>query len=358
MARQKISNPNGAADIISKLREESEMFKFGGKGILSSVPGYISTGNDIIDYAIHGGLTGARAPAIPMARLTTISGEEQSGKTTLLASIIAQVQKMGGIGALIETEESLDPEYWRQLGVNVEQLMTDEADTFEDVFALATFFINKMKRNFPDTPVVIGWDSINSALDSFTLTELDKINSVEDYKKLEVTGGVYGNRAKDIAPRLRALIHSLSKTKIAFVATNHVQYIMGASKYEEKFDEPGGKAPKFYASIRIRLSTGAVIRGDNEQILGNTIHLKVIKNKLAPQRLQVSVPCIGGIGFDNDYSMYLFGGKTKTLITSGSWRGWNGKKFQGIDGFRKEIVASPDYPKYKEEVLAKLNQEE
>jgi recombination protein RecA len=214
----------------------------------------ISTGSPSLDLALGVG-------GLPRGRIIEIYGPESSGKTTLALSVASQVQKTGGRVAFIDTEHALDPDYAKRIGVNVEKLVISQPDSGEDALNI----VEKL---------------IRSGL--FDLIIVDSVAALVPRAELEGEVGdqFIGLQARMMSQALRKLTGIISKTRTVLIFINQTRAMIGGMVPGQE-TTPGGKALKFYASVRIELKRVAQIK-KGEEIIGNKIKAKIVKNKVAP----------------------------------------------------------------------------
>jgi recombination protein RecA len=314
--------------------------------ILCKIDQWVSTRNFLIDSAIAGGLP-LPQPIIPFGRLTEISGQNGTGKTTLLGQIMAETQAMGGVAAIIDTEQALDLPYFEKLGVDLSKLIVVQADTIEDVFTRMEALISVIRELATSRLVCIGWDSLGG-----TPTKAQAAAEADDH--------FYAEAAKVVGKNLQRTIQMISKQNIALIINNHVYKKMDV-KWGDPWETYGGEKVKFYSTLRLRLSrTGQIGEsGGNDpnekQIIGHMVKVKVIKNKMAPVQRTVEVPCIGNHGFSLDYSIFEQG-KKQGVLKGSTWITWTAPsgdvvKFQGWRGFQEKIVVHSEYAELVSEVV-------
>jgi recombination protein RecA len=214
----------------------------------------ISTGSPSLDLALGVG-------GLPRGRIIEIYGPESSGKTTLALSVAAEVQKAGGQVAFIDTEHALDPDYAKRIGVNVEKLVISQPDSGEDALNI----VEKL---------------IRSGL--FDLIIVDSVAALVPRAELEGEVGdqFIGLQARMMSQALRKLTGIISKTRTVLIFINQTRAMIGGMVPGQE-TTPGGKALKFYASVRIELKRVSQIK-KGEEIIGNKIKAKIVKNKVAP----------------------------------------------------------------------------
>ena len=344
--QKKKSESSKDADFIAGIVRKMED-KFGAgsaltptaETVLCKVEHWVSTRNFLIDSAIAGGLPMPR-PLIPFGRMTEISGLNSTGKTSFLGHIVAETQATGGIAAVSDTEEALDLAYWEQLGVDLSRLIIVPAANIEEVFTKVETLVDLIRAAGDDRLICIGWDSLGGT-------------PTKEQEQAEADDKFYASAAKVVGQNLQRIIGKISKKRIGFVITNHLYRKMNV-KFGDPWETYGGEKVKFLATLRIRLENiGQINEGTDEekQTIGHRVKVKIIKNKMAPILRTVEVPCLGGLGFSIDYSIYEHG-QVQGLITGKTWKEWNGVKFQGWRGFQDKIVTCDDYPELIQKVIA------
>jgi len=213
----------------------------------------ISTGSISLDIALGGG--------VPRGRIIEIYGPEASGKTTLSQHIIAEVQKNGGTAAFIDAEHALDPEYAKKIGVNIDELLISQPDTGEQALEIAETLVR------------------SNALD---VVVIDSVAALVPKAEIEGEMGAQhmGLQARLMSQALRKLSGVISKTKTVVIFINQIRMKIGVF-FGNPETTTGGMALKFYSSVRIEVRRAAQIK-KGEEIVGNRVKAKVVKNKVAP----------------------------------------------------------------------------
>ena len=275
----------------------------------------VSTGSLGLDMAL--GIGG-----LPKGRIIEIYGPESSGKTTLALHVVAEVQKAGGAAAFIDAEHALDPAYARKLGVNLDDLLVAQPDTGEQALEITDTLV---RSNAIDVIVV---DSVAA------LTPRAEIEG-------EMGDSLPGLQARLMSQALRKLTASVSKAKTMIIFINQIRMKIGVM-YGSPETTTGGNALKFYASVRLDIRrTGSVKARD--EIIGNNVRVKVVKNKVAPPFREVEFDIMYGEGISKLGEIIDLGVKAGVIEKSGSWFSWNSQRIgQGRDNVREFLRNNPD----------------
>ena len=275
----------------------------------------VSTGSLGLDLAL--GIGG-----LPKGRIVEIYGPESSGKTTLALHVVAEVQKAGGVAAFVDAEHALDPQYANKLGVNLDDLLVSQPDTGEQALEIT------------DTLVRSG------AIDVIVI---DSVAALTPRAEIEGEMGdqLPGLQARLMSQALRKLTASISKSKTLVIFINQIRHKIGVM-YGSPETTTGGNALKFYASVRLDIRrTGSVKVRD--EILGNNVRVKVVKNKVAPPFREVEFDIMYGEGISKLGEIIDLGVKAGVIEKSGSWFSWNSTRIgQGRDNAREFLKNNPD----------------
>jgi recombination protein RecA len=311
---------------------------------LSKIDTWTDTGSDAIDHALAGGRT-RPCPLLPFGRQIELAGLESSGKTTTCAMIAAQVQRMGGLVIIVDTEDRVDHPYWESLGVNIDKVLSIRETKIEDIFRKQLKLISLIKKNFPDVPVLLIWDSIGGS--SVLKEDADPMSDE-----------AYGKEAKVLARGLKQINHEIAKSKVCYLYTNHLYMKMGIS-FGDQWETSGGQKLKFFATIRLRLvRIGQITEDDeygNKTVIGNRILIKTVKNSMSPKLVEVEGAIIGGSGWSNEWTVKELAEASKVITKSGAWSKCmmpSGVEiqFQGWNGFKEKVVKHEEYAELRKNV--------
>ena len=295
-----------------------------GQGAADSNIEVIPTGCLALDIAL--GIGG-----VPRGRIVEIYGPESSGKTTVALHVIAETQKAGGIAAFVDAEHALDPAYAAKLGVNLDDLYVSQPDTGEQALGITE---NLVRSGAVDIVVI---DSVAA------LTP-----------KAEIEGDMgdshVGLQARLMSQALRKLTGVINKSKTCVIFINQLREKVGVM-FGNPETTPGGKALKFYASIRIDVRKADALK-DADGLIGNKTRAKVVKNKLAPPFKTAEFDIIYGHGVSQEGCLLDIGVEYGVIEKSGAWFSYNGEKFaQGREKARDYLKANPELKKEIDEKI-------
>ncbi len=284
----------------------------------------IPTGSMTLDLALGVG-------GVPRGRIVELYGPESSGKTTVALHIIAEAQKRGGEAAFIDVEHALDPKYAKALGVNIDNLLVAQPDSGEQALEIAEALI---RSGAIDVLVV---DSVAAMT---TKAEIDG----------EMGDNHVGQLARLMSQAMRKLTSVVSKTGCVAIFINQIREKIGVM-YGNPETTPGGRALKFYASVRMDVRKGEVIK-DNGMPIGNRMKVKVVKNKVAPPFRECEFDNIYGKGISRDGEVLDLAIELDIIKKSGSWFSYNGQKLgQGRDNVKQQLMENEEF---RSEVEAKI----
>ena len=267
----------------------------------------------------------------PRGRVIEIYGPESSGKTTLAIHAMAEVQKQGGIAAIIDAEHAFDRFYAEKLGVNTNELLIAQPDSGEQALDIADELIR------------------SAAVD---LVVIDSVAALTP--KAEIEGDMGDNRvglqARLMSQALRKLTATINKTQTTCIFINQLREKIGVM-FGSPETTTGGNALKFYASVRIDIRKGTAIK-DGDEILGNQVRVKVIKNKVAPPFKKAEFDLMFNEGISRAGELVDLGVEHGILAKAGSWYSYDGNKLaQGRDGAKKVLLDNPELAAEIEEKL-------
>src|SRR3954469_11101767 len=290
----------------------------------------IPTGNILIDRALGCG-------GFPRGRIVEVFGPESSGKTTLTLTLIAQAQKRGGLAAFIDVEHALDPQYARKLGVNLEDLLVSQPSSGEEALRICETLV---RSNALDVIVI---DSVAALV---TKAELE--GEIGD-----TTGGA---QARLMSAALRKLTSLISKARTCVIFTNQIREKIGVM-FGNPETTPGGKALKFYASVRIDIRRIGAIKQTDGTVTGNRTKIKVVKNKVAPPFTEAEFDIMYNEGISSTGALLDLALEQGIVEKRGSWLSYKGSQLaQGRDA-AKDILKNDEalYGEIEAAVKEKLN---
>jgi len=271
----------------------------------------IPTGNILIDRALGVG-------GLPRGRVVEIFGPESSGKTTLTLTVVAQAQKRGGLAAFIDVEHALDPLYARTLGVNVDELLVSQPSSGEEALRICETLV---RSNALD---VIVLDSVAALV---TKAELEG----------EIGDTTVGAQARLMSAALRKLTALISKARTICIFTNQIREKIGVM-FGNPETTPGGKALKFYSSVRIDIRRIGAIKQPDGAVIGNRTKVKVVKNKVAPPFTEAEFDIMYNEGISNTGALLDLALEKNIVEKRGSWMSYKGNQLaQGRDA-AKEVL--------------------
>lgn len=284
----------------------------------------ISTGSISLDVALGVG-------GVPQGRIIEIFGPESSGKTTLAQHIVATVQKRGGVAAYVDAEHALDPDYSKKIGIDIEKLLISQPETGEQALEI----VETLVRSNAVEVIVI--DSVAA------LTPRAEIEG-------EMGDSHMGLQARLMSQALRKLTGIVSKSRTTVVFINQIRMKIGIM-FGNPEETPGGKALKFYSSVRIDLRRSAQIKmGD--KIIGNRVKVKVVKNKVAPPFQTAEFDIMYNEGISREGDLLDLGSTLKIVTKSGSWYNYGDEKLgQGREASKLYLRENPKIAKTIEKAI-------
>ena len=291
----------------------------------------IPTGSIALDAAVGVG-------GYPKGRIIEIYGPESSGKTTVALHAIAEAQKAGGYAAFIDAEHALDAAYARNLGVDIENLILSQPDTGEQALEIAEALIRSLAVDL----IVI--DSVAALVPEAEI-------------RGEMGDSHVGLQARLMSQAMRKLSGALSKSNCIAIFINQIREKVGVM-FGNPETTPGGRALKFYSSIRLEIRRGEQIK-DGTNIVGNVARIKVVKNKVAAPFKTCQVDIVFGKGISHAGEVVDLGVEFEIINKSGSWYAYNNQKIgQGRENVKKYLLENPEMYKeindlIRERILAK-----
>ena len=274
---------------------------------------------------------------IPRGRIVEVYGPESSGKTTLALHMIAEAQKLGGEAAFIDAEHALDPVYAKHLGVDIDNLIVSQPDTGEQALEIAEALVR------------------SGALDVIVIDSVAAL-----VPKAEIDGDMgdshIGLQARLMSQALRKLAGAINKSKCVIVFINQLREKVGVM-FGNPETTAGGRALKYYASVRLDIRKIENIKQDGE-VVGNRARVKVVKNKVAPPFREAEFDIVYGKGISKEGNILDIAVNLDIIEKSGSWFGYNGDRIaQGRENVKKYLQENPEVAKeIEEKIRAKFSE--
>ena len=302
-----------AVDRIQKQFGEGAIMRLGDSNTLDVE--VIPTGCLPLDLALGVG-------GIPRGRIVELYGNESSGKTTLGLHIIAEAQKMGGIAAFIDAEHALDPRYAQNLGVKIEDLLISQPNNGEEALEITESLIR------------------SNAID---LVVLDSVAALVPKAELEGEMGDshVGLQARLMSQAMRKLSGAISSSKTSAVFINQIREKIGVM-FGNPETTPGGRALKFYSSIRIEIRRSQTIK-DGSEVIGSHARAKIVKNKVAPPFKQAEFDIMYGTGISRSGALLDLGEETGVIDRAGAWYSYGEERLgQGRENSKEYMEENPE----------------
>ena len=327
--KEKKEGLNDALEEIKQRFGEGAIMKL--SGIRAVDVDVIPTGSISLDLALGVG-------GVPRGRVIEIYGAEATGKTSLALHILAEAQKKGGVGAFVDAEHALDPDYAKRIGVNVNDLLISQPDSGEQALQI----VETLVRSKAVDVIVI--DSVAA------LTPRAEIEG-------EIGDQHIGRQARLMSQALRMLAGIVSKTKTLVIFLNQTRMKIGVM-FGNPETTPGGMALKFYSSVRINLRRRAQIK-QGDQIIGSRIKAKIVKNKVAAPFKTTEFDIYYNEGISKTADLLNTGLKYNIIKKAGSWYQYGTKKIgQGMEGAKEFLKEDPEFEKEIRKVLFEKIKEE
>ncbi len=316
---------NVAISLVERQHGKGAIMRMGSEGARVKVAA-ISTGSIALDAMT--GIGGA-----PRGRVTEVYGPEASGKTTLTLHIIASAQKAGGVAAFIDAEHALDINYAEKLGVDIENLLVSQPDTGEQALEIAEVLVR------------------SGAVD---VVVIDSVAALVPRAEIEGEMGAshVGLQARLMSQALRKVTGAISRSNTSVVFTNQIREKIGVM-FGNPETQPGGRALKFYASLRLDIRRIASIKDGNDQV-GNRCRVKVVKNKCAPPFRQAEFDIMFGQGISRTGELIDLGAEHGIIAKSGAWYSYGDQRIgQGRENAKAFLEENRDLA---DEVEVKVRQ--
>jgi recombination protein RecA len=302
---------------------------------------WISTGSSMLDLAI----SNRKGGGIPVGRITEITGMEASGKSLVAAQILANTQKMGGLGVFIDTENACNEEFLQALGIDTSKLLYIQLETVEDIFEVMESIVTKVRESEKDRLVTIVVDSVAAAT--------TRVEQEADYSK----DGWATSKAIVISKAMRKITQMIGRQRVALVFTNQLRQKLGVM-FGDPWTTSGGKALQFHASCRLRLKAAGQIKTKvkgQEQVVGIKTKAQVVKNRMGPPLRTAEFDIYFDSGID-DFGGWLRVLKDYKMVSQGgSWYTYTRENGDEIKFLSKDWNGKlEDDPSLKDEVYNKI----
>jgi recombination protein RecA len=292
----------------------------------------IPTGNILIDRALGVG-------GVPRGRIVEVYGPESSGKTTLTLTIIAQAQKRGGLAAFVDVEHALDPQYARRLGVDLDDLLVSQPSSGEEALRIVETLVR------------------SNALDVIVLDSVAALVTKQELEG-EIGDTTVGAQARLMSAALRKLTALISKARTCCIFTNQIREKIGVM-FGNPETTPGGKALKFYSSVRIDIRRIGAIKQTDGVVTGNRTRVKVVKNKVAPPFTEAEFDIMYNEGISSTGALLDLALEKQIVEKRGSWMSYKGAQLaQGRDAAKEVLKNDPAlYEEIETAVKARLDED-
>lgn len=322
---QRAKNLEDAISSIQKEFGENAIMRMGDSARMeiASVP----TGNLLIDRALGVG-------GFPKGRIVEIYGPESSGKTTLTLTVAAQAQKNGGLAAFIDVEHALDPKYARRLGVNTDELLISQPSSGEEALQICETLV---RSNAVDVVIL---DSVAA------LVTKQELNG-------DIGDSTVGAQARLMSQAMRKLTAFISKANTVCIFTNQIREKVGVM-FGSPEVTPGGRALKFFSSVRVDIRRIGAIKASDGTVIGNRTRIKLVKNKVAPPFTEAEFDIMYNEGISSIGSLLDLALEYEIIDKKGSWFSFEGNQLaQGRDG-AKDVLKADQALADKVEALVKI----
>jgi len=287
----------------------------------------IPSGSLALDIALGAG-------GVPRGRIVEIFGKESSGKTTLALHMLAEVHAGGGAAAFVDAEHALDPKYSKAIGVDLERLLLSQPNSGEEALEITEQLIR------------------SGALD---MVVIDSVAALVPQAELEGEMGdsQVGLQARLMSQAMRKLAGAISQSKTTVVFTNQIRSRINNSPWGPSTTTSGGRALKFYSSVRLNIYISSTLEKDGDKI-GNTIHVRVVKNKVAPPFKEAEFDIIYGEGISRERELLNLGEDYDVITRKGSWYSYGDTRLgQGVNNSEEFLSENPDLAQEIEKEIRK-----
>ena len=291
-----------AANLNKKFKDFKAVHFLGSEDTQTDLTEWVSTGSTDLDLAISNRPDGG----LPVGRIAEFTGLEASGKSLIMAHLLANTQKKGGIAVYIDTENALSEEFLTAIGVDVQNMLYLPMETIEDIFEAIENLILDIRKNSRDRLVTIVVDSVAAAT--------TKIEQDADYDK----DGWATSKAIIMSKALRKITNLIGKERVVLAFTNQLREKLGAM-FGDKYTTSGGKALPFHASCRVRLQAVGKIKDADKEIIGVETQATVVKNRYGPPFKKAKFNIYFDSGIDDQASWLETLKKYKVITVGGAW---------------------------------------
>jgi len=275
----------------------------------------VSTGSVAIDLALGVG-------GLPRGRIVEIFGPESSGKTTLCLSIIAEIQRQGGNAVFVDVEHALDPRYAKVVGVDLDNLLVSQPESGEDALNIAETLIR------------------SGAVDVIVIDSVAALVSKQELDG-QMGDSTVGVQARMMSQAMRRLTAAISRTNCVVIFTNQIREKIGVM-FGSPETTPGGRALKFFSSVRVDIRRIGQIKEPSGKVIGNRTKVKVVKNKVAPPFTECEFDIMYNEGISRSGSVLDLGIEHKILEKKGAWIAYNGQLIgQGREAAKDYLLKNP-----------------
>jgi recombination protein RecA len=330
--KKKVTEDNGEelalniVDALNKTFKDGQVaYIIGQEDTPTDLTDFVGTGSSLLDLAISNRPFGG----IACGRITELTGLEGSGKSLIAAHMMANVQKEGGVVVLLDTENAVNPEFFEAIGLNLGQMVYAQPDTVEDIFVMIETIITRVReKQGNDKKVIIVVDSVAASP--------TKQESESDYDK----DGYATGKAIILSKAMRKVTQLIAKQKIALVFTNQLRQKMNAPAFSDPWTTSGGKAIAFHASVRLRSAITGKIQNKDKQVIGVSVKVSVIKNRLGPPYRTAEFNVYFDRGIDDLDSWLKFCKDKGIMKTAGAY-----VKYEALDGTEHQF-AGKDFKQF------------